>query len=217
MSKNKPIIAERIKQLRKEKSLTQEQLADILGLNAKSSIANYESGANSPSDEIKKKMCKEFDCSMDYLMGLTSHKNPKEELEKELYKLDLTENQFNQMISLLLDEDNDKIDILFSKKNNKLTKACQICLEFAWDYTIPINEDLTDEQKEKINELETENVNKVINIIKSLDKSKIIHNYNIEQEFKYAYHKEMEGLTEEEITDALRFYKKIKYGDKDNK
>lgn len=35
----------------------------------------------------------------------------------------------------------------------------------------------------------------------------------IKEEFTYAYHKEMEGLTEEEIADALRFYKKIKYGD----
>lgn len=40
----------------------------------------------------------------------------------------------------------------------------------------------------------------------------------IEKEFKFAYHKEMEGLTEEEISDALRFYKKIKYGNtNDNK
>lgn len=35
---------------------------------------------------------------------------------------------------------------------------------------------------------------------------------NIKEEFEFAYHKEMEGLTEEEIADALRFYKKIKYG-----
>lgn len=35
----------------------------------------------------------------------------------------------------------------------------------------------------------------------------------IKQEFEFAYHKEMEGLTDEEIADALRFYKKIKYGD----
>lgn len=75
MNKNKPIIAERIKNLRKEKGLTQEQLAEILGLNAKSSIANYESGANSPSDDIKKKMCDLFDCTMDYLMGKSDFKN----------------------------------------------------------------------------------------------------------------------------------------------
>lgn len=37
------------------------------------------------------------------------------------------------------------------------------------------------------------------------------------QEFKFAYHKEMEGLSEEEITDALRFYKKIKYGSTNEK
>lgn len=74
MNENKPIIAERIKQLRKEKGLTQEQLADILGLSAKSSIANYENGANSPSDDIKKKMCELFNCSMDYLMGKSNQR-----------------------------------------------------------------------------------------------------------------------------------------------
>jgi len=34
----------------------------------------------------------------------------------------------------------------------------------------------------------------------------------IEKEFKSIYAKEIEGLTEEEIIDALRFYKQIKYG-----
>lgn len=81
MNENKPIIAERIKNLRKEKGLTQEQLAEVLGLNAKSSIANYESGANSPSDDIKKKMCELFDCSMDYLMGKNDFKTNKEALD----------------------------------------------------------------------------------------------------------------------------------------
>lgn len=75
MNEDKPIISERIKSLRKEKKLTQEQLAEVLGLNAKSSIANYESGANSPSDDIKKKMCELFNCSMDYLMGKTLFKS----------------------------------------------------------------------------------------------------------------------------------------------
>lgn len=39
----------------------------------------------------------------------------------------------------------------------------------------------------------------------------------IKKEFEFAYHKEMEGLTDEEIADALRFYKKVKYGNKENK
>lgn len=38
-----------------------------------------------------------------------------------------------------------------------------------------------------------------------------IRNYDKdEQEFRFAYHKEMEGLTDEEISDALRFYKEMK-------
>lgn len=38
-----------------------------------------------------------------------------------------------------------------------------------------------------------------------------IRNYDKdEQEFRFAYHKEMEGLTNEEIADALRFYKEMK-------
>jgi len=36
---------------------------------------------------------------------------------------------------------------------------------------------------------------------------------NIEQEFNFAYHKETEGLSDDEIKEALEFYKKIKYGD----
>lgn len=38
-----------------------------------------------------------------------------------------------------------------------------------------------------------------------------IRNYDKdEQEFRFAYHKEMEGLTDEEIADALKFYKEMK-------
>lgn len=33
---------------------------------------------------------------------------------------------------------------------------------------------------------------------------------NIEDEFKFAYHKEIAGLTEDEIKEALEFYKMVK-------
>ena len=38
----------------------------------------------------------------------------------------------------------------------------------------------------------------------------------IKQEFDFAYHKDAEGLTDEEIADALRYYKQIKYGKNNN-
>lgn len=70
-------IQTRIKELRKYNGYTQEELANLLQLQSKSSIANYESGANLPSDDIKRKMCQIFDCSIDYLMGQSEYKNVK--------------------------------------------------------------------------------------------------------------------------------------------
>lgn len=75
MNEEKNILATRINEMRKELNLTQEELALKLGLKGKSSIANYESGKITPSDEIKLKMCEVFDCTMDYLMGSSEFKN----------------------------------------------------------------------------------------------------------------------------------------------
>lgn len=82
MENKKTILSVRIKELRVELGLTQEELAKKLGLNNKSSIANYESGYSVPSDDIKLKMCKIFDCSMDYLMGKSDYKNHIDFLDK---------------------------------------------------------------------------------------------------------------------------------------
>ena len=69
-------VGARIKFLRNEIGLTQEQLANKLpNVKGKSSIANYENGSNFPSDEVKLKMCEIFNCSLDYLMCKTDIKN----------------------------------------------------------------------------------------------------------------------------------------------
>lgn len=138
MDSNKNILSIRIKKLRTDLGLTQEELALKLGLKGKSSIANYESGKISPSDEIKIKLCEVFDCSMDYLMGVSEYKNTWEEYDAT--------------------HDIEKI-----KQDVKKTEHDQI-----------------------------------------------------KEDFEFAYHKEAEGLTDEEIADAIRFYKQIKYGKKDN-
>lgn len=49
-------------------------------------------------------------------------------------------------------------------------------------------------------------------------KSDIRKSVNIEQEFNFAYHKETEGLSENEIREALEFYKMVKNSkNKENK
>ncbi len=75
MEIDKIMIGNRIKILRKEFKLTQEELALKLGLKGKSSIANYEKGTISPSDDIKLQMAKLFNCSIDYLMGVSNVRN----------------------------------------------------------------------------------------------------------------------------------------------
>lgn len=58
---------DRLKQLRKEKNLTQENLASIFFLN-KSSISRYEKNSQIPENDLLQKIADFFDVSTDYLM-----------------------------------------------------------------------------------------------------------------------------------------------------
>lgn len=62
------MIGKRLKELREEKELNQEEFAKILNI-SRSSIGMYESGKREPSDELKKQMADFFNCSVDYLIG----------------------------------------------------------------------------------------------------------------------------------------------------
>jgi len=63
------MIGERLKQLRKNKGITQRELADIIGVR-KSVISLYETNKNDPSDPIKITLAKYFNISLDYLVGV---------------------------------------------------------------------------------------------------------------------------------------------------
>lgn len=68
-------LAKRIKELRQEKDLTQEQFGKLFGV-VKSTVSLYESGKSTPDDELKKKIAKYFNVSLDYLMGFSDIRNP---------------------------------------------------------------------------------------------------------------------------------------------
>jgi transcriptional regulator with XRE-family HTH domain len=61
---------EKIRALRLERGLTQKQLADKIGL-GKGSISAYEQSAKYPSIEVLINLCKYFNVSADYLIGLS--------------------------------------------------------------------------------------------------------------------------------------------------
>ena len=60
---------ERLKELRKEKGVTQAQVAKAIGITM-SAYSNYEQGIREPSIELLKALCRYFMVSSDYLIGL---------------------------------------------------------------------------------------------------------------------------------------------------
>lgn len=57
---------DRIKQLRKALDLTQQEFADKIGIK-RNSLANYETGRNTPMDAILISICREFDVNEEWL------------------------------------------------------------------------------------------------------------------------------------------------------
>ena len=61
---------ERMKELRKNLNLTQQELADQLHIK-RTNIANYESGLSSPTDSVIALICREFNVSEEWLRNGT--------------------------------------------------------------------------------------------------------------------------------------------------
>ena len=69
------MIGKRLKELRKANNLVQADVAKIVGVQ-KPAVSMYESGKHEPSDEIKVKLAKFFNVSLDYLLGVVDEPVP---------------------------------------------------------------------------------------------------------------------------------------------
>lgn len=74
------VIILRIRGLRNEFNLTQEELGKIVG-QTKSNISKYETGALEPGNDTLIKIAKYFNVSLDYLMGNSDIRNPYKDQE----------------------------------------------------------------------------------------------------------------------------------------
>ncbi|EMA6344846.1 helix-turn-helix transcriptional regulator [Bacillus cytotoxicus] len=104
------IFGNRLRELRKVKKMTQQDLADKLTL-SKSLISKYENGAAKPSYEVLEQLAHIFDVSADYLTGKINTYIDDEDKEKQ--------------INYLLQKYN-KLD---QEKRNKLIKILDAFLE----------------------------------------------------------------------------------------
>lgn len=66
----------RLRDLREDKDLTQEQLIKILKMH-KTTYTNYEQGKREPPFELIIKLAKFYNVSIDYIAGLTDNPNGK--------------------------------------------------------------------------------------------------------------------------------------------
>lgn len=68
-------MGERLAELRKDKKLSQKALADKLGISIYT-VSSYERNNSAPDDEMKIKIARFFNISLDYLLGLINEERP---------------------------------------------------------------------------------------------------------------------------------------------
>ena len=96
----------RLKNLRIEKNLTQQQLAEKLNV-SKANISKYESDIIEPNINLINQISKLFDVSSDYLLGITIIKKP----------IDTLAFNYIEGYENLNDEDRQYIDDLINRLN----------------------------------------------------------------------------------------------------
>ena len=68
-------ISDRIRLLRAESHMTQEEFGRIFGI-SKPTVSFYEHGKSVPNDQIKTAIARYFGVSVDYLLGVTDSREP---------------------------------------------------------------------------------------------------------------------------------------------
>ncbi|WP_067730974.1 helix-turn-helix domain-containing protein [Oceanobacillus damuensis] len=79
------MLKERLKQLRKEKGISQYEAAKKLGF-SRGKLANYEQGTREPDYDTLEKLADFYDCSLDYLLGRSNLTNNEEEFIYDLQR-----------------------------------------------------------------------------------------------------------------------------------
>lgn len=77
------MLGKRLKKLRNEYSMTQQDLANKLGIN-RATIAGYETKGIEPSHDTLTKMSKVFNCSIDYLLCNTNESATADKIKSAL-------------------------------------------------------------------------------------------------------------------------------------
>lgn len=95
-------IGERITQLRKQHSLSQEELAKKAGV-SRTIIGNYERNSNTPSIEVLVKLAKIFNVSVDFLIGEGELSSFDKSLLKRIEDIEKLDSETKEHLFFLID------------------------------------------------------------------------------------------------------------------
>ena len=95
-------IGERIIQLRKQKNLSQTDLAKAIDA-SRTAVGNYERNANVPSVDVLLKMAQVFNVSLDYLVGEGSLASYDKEVIKRIEDIESLDNETKNKLFFLID------------------------------------------------------------------------------------------------------------------
>ena len=100
------MFADRLKELRKEKNMTQVQLAEVLGV-SKGTIAMWEIGKREPNFETLNRLSDIFDKRIDYILGYSNDASSPQVTEEDIDQLGRweVEDQFREVIMAYLSLD----------------------------------------------------------------------------------------------------------------
>lgn len=101
------MLNEKIKYLRLQDGLSQQELADVLGVQ-KSTISNWESNHSVPSYEKLKELAEYFSVSLDYLLDFDCDDKELEELRSLIRNIDKKKLEQALKIVQMLEEEKNK-------------------------------------------------------------------------------------------------------------
>ncbi|NFQ84139.1 helix-turn-helix transcriptional regulator [Clostridium sporogenes] len=141
-------IGERIKELREAKGINQLELSKILNVH-KGSVSNWENNKRTPDTDMLTKIADFFNCSIDYLLGITDIKNKINTIDLFTMPGKLTTDILQDLINSNSEKNN---DLLFS-----------LILEEKLKESGLYNENMSYEEKNKL-------ANKILGILKIMQK-----------------------------------------------
>lgn len=99
-----------IRELRESHDLTKQQLAEILELKSYTTVSKWESDDNHPRGKEIKALCKLFNITSDYLLGLDGEFTPNEKSSYNYYPVSIAAG-LPTVVDCVLEDDVEKIEL----------------------------------------------------------------------------------------------------------